>query len=146
MNYYERKYIGYLIDCISLCHHTRRLGYLRSFNRTLDKVRERTSQRIADMGLVAIAGREIETIMNENKFEKPLVSLKISLQIIANALWKYHEYCTRELAVAIEDGLLSQETIKTCRKNIAEIFRLANLFGSIIDAQNEESKDESNND
>lgn len=99
------------------------------------------------MGLVAIARRKIETIMKENKFGKPLVSLNIiSLQIIANALWKYHEYCTRELAGAIEDGLLSQETIKTCRKNNAEIFRLANLFDNIIDAQNEEEKDEQKTD
>ena len=95
------------------------------------------------MGLVAIARRKIETIMNENKFVKALGSLNsASLQIISNALWKYHEYCVRELAGAIEDGLLSQETIKTCRRNNAEIFRLANLFDSIIDAQNEEGKDE----
>lgn len=99
------------------------------------------------MGLVAIARRKIETIMNENKFVKALGSLNsASLQIISNALWKYHEYCVRELAGAIEDGLLLQETIKTCRRNNAEIFRLANLFDSIIDAQNEEEKDESNND
>ena len=84
--------------------------------------------------------------MKENKFGKPLVSLNVSLQIISNALWKYYEYCARELAGAIEDGLLSQETIKTCRRNNAEIFRLANLFSSVIGTQNEEGKDEQKTD
>lgn len=85
----------------------------------------------------------MEKKTERNEFGKPLGNLNsTSLLIISNALWKYHEYCVRELAGAIEDGLLSQETIKTCRRNNAEIFRLANLFDSIIDAQNKEEKDE----
>lgn len=46
--------------------------------------------------------------MKENKFVKALGSLNSdSLQITSNVLWKYHEYCVRELAGAIEDRLLS---------------------------------------
>lgn len=80
----------------------------------------------------------MEKKTERNEFGKTLGSLNsTSLQIISNALWKYHEYCVRELAGAIEDGLLSQETIKTCRRNNAEIFRLANLFDAIIDTPSE---------
>lgn len=89
----------------------------------------------------------MEKKTGRNEFGKTLGNLNMtSLQIISNALWKYHEYCVRELAGAIEDGLLSLETIKTCRRNNADIYHLANLFDAIIDAQNEENKDESNND
>lgn len=83
----------------------------------------------------------MEKKTGRNEFGKTLGSLNsTSLQIISNALWKYHEYCVRELAGAIEDGLLSLETIKTCRRNNAEIFRLANLFDAIIDAPSEEGR------
>lgn len=75
--------------------------------------------------------------MKGNEFGKALGNLNpTALEIISHALWIYHEYCVRELAGAIEDGLLSLETIKTCRRNNAEILCLATLFDTIIDAPN----------
>lgn len=81
----------------------------------------------------------MENKTGRNEFGKKLGNLNsAALEIISHALWIYHEYCVRELAGAIEDSLLSQETIKTCRRNNAQILYLANLFDNIAEAPEKE--------